>query len=367
MERLKYNGTIKPNLATNSAARSFIVSVDPNSNNAVSWNTGYHFNDVNTVAPVHSNGLTSARIVSSNISYYGVNNANSWNGQYSNRYNLTQLANAQIDPYDYHGNPYDPIRTSDLTIIPGSSSVVGFGKPGYAGPVTDTWGEYFIQPAGNPGQAWAKRVFTNTPYYSSSLLNPTPSTIYFNDVSPSIPKAQNLYMSKLSFSDSITGSMTSTTNVSNYSVVSGYTVSSVSLSPFRMLLSVVNKQGNWEYCHIPLHVSSGGNFTFKKVDTGRFELKDTITFKAYLDRECLRACQNYLKAGISSGLFDGSTVRYFCTLSWETQWRFPYLTDAGTSEASIGSNGHTSKFRATWSIYNTNHSKYQVSNIEQIQ
>lgn len=79
MERVKYNGTIKPNLATNSSAKSFIVSVDPNNNNAVSWNTGYHFNDVNANGPVHSNGLTSNKTTYANMS--GLNNISGWNAR----------------------------------------------------------------------------------------------------------------------------------------------------------------------------------------------------------------------------------------------------------------------------------------------
>ena len=362
MERVKYNGTIKPNLATNSAARSFIVSVDPNSNNAVSWDKGYHFNDVNARGPVHSNGLTSSKIVSSYASYSGINNDGGWNATHYNYWTLTQLANATIDPYDFHGNPYDPVHANDLTIIPGSSSSVVFGNPGYAGPVDGYKSAYYIQPAGNPGNPWTIRAFTATPYYSSSLLNPTPSTIYYNDVSPSIPKAQNLYMSSLSFPDSITCGTTATRTVSTYTVASGYTVSNVSISPFRMMLAVINNQGSWVYCYIPLHVTSGGDFTFKKNSNNLFELKDTITFKAYLDRECLRACQNYLKAGISNGSFDGSTRRYFPMLSWEPQWRFPYLSSGGTSVASLGN----AVLRVTWPVYNYDHSKYQVSNIEQI-
>lgn len=364
MERVKYNGTIKPNLATNSSAKSFIVSVDPNSNSAVSWDTGYHFNDVNTVAPVHSNGLTSSKIVSSYASSSDINNAGGWNATQYNEWNLTGFANAQIDPYDFHGSPYDPIGANDLTIIPGSSSRAVFGNPGYAGPPGGYKAAYYIQPAGSPGNPWAIRAFTATPYYFSSLLDPLPSTIYHDDVSPSIPKAQNLYMSNLLFPDSITCGATVTRTVSNYSVASGYTVSNVSLSPFRMMLAVINNKGNWEYCHIPLHVTSGGDFTFKKNsnNNNKFELKDTITFKAYLDRECLRACQNYLKAGISSGLFDGSTKRYYPMLSWEPPLRFPYLSSGGTGVASLGN----AVLRVTWSVYNYDHSKYQVSNIEQI-
>ena len=136
-----------------------------------------------------------------------------------------------------------------------------------------------------------------------------------------------------------------------------------------MRLGVYTPQESVVYCYIPLHVSSGGNFTFQKNPNNyrRFELKDTIAFSAYLDRECLRACQNYLKGGISAGAFDGTTKGYWPFLDWEPRWHFPYLTDAGTSEATLGSNGHISKFRVTWSVYNYDHSKYQVSNIEQIQ
>ena len=364
MERVKYNGTIKPNLATKSSAKSFIVSVDPNNNNAVSWDIGYHFNDVNARGPVHSNGLTSTKISISYANYYSINNEGGWNATHYNYWTLTGLANATIDPYDFHGNPYDPVHANDLTIIPGSSSSAVFGNPGYAGPVDGYKSAYYIQPAGSPGNPWAIRAFTATPYYSSSLLNPTLSTLYYAEVSPAVPKAQNLYMNNLSFPDSISSSLMTTRTVSNYSVASGYTVSSVSLSPFRMMLAVINKQGNWEYCYIPLHVTSGGDFTFKKNNNNLFELKDTITFKAYLDRECLRACQNYLKAGISNGLFDGSTKRYFPTLSWEPQWRFSSLPGSGTGESTLGSSGHTSKFRVTWSVYNS--TEYKISNIEQI-
>lgn len=360
MERVKYNGTIKPNLATNSSAKSFIVSVDPNNNNAVSWNTGYHFNDVNANGPVHSNGLAPNKIVSSSLT--GIQNTYGWNATHYNRWTIAELANATIDPYTYQGNLYNPIKKVDLTIIPGSSSSAVFGNPGYAGPVDGYKSAYYIQPAGSPGNPWAIRAFTATPYYFSFLLDPFPSTIYYDDVSPSIPKVQNLYMSSLSFPDSITCGATATRTVSTYTVASGYTVSNVSISPFRMMLAVINNQGSWVYCYIPLHVKSGGDFIFKKNSNNLFELKDTITFKAYLDRECLRACQNYLKAGISAGSFNGDTKSYFPMLDWEPQWRFPYLSSGGTGVASLGN----AVLRVTWSVYNYDHSKYQVSNIEQI-
>lgn len=364
MERVRYNGTIKPNLATNSAARSFIVSVDPNNNNAVSWDRGYHFNDARTTAPVHSNGLTSKKIVDSYANIYGINNTSGWNATQYNTWNLTNFANAGIDPYSYMGTTYDPIRTTGLTIFPGSSGNVDFGGPGYAGPNSDAR-SFFLQPAGQPGAPWAKRAFTSTPYYVSTLLNPSPSTLDFIDVSPRIPAFQSLAMSSLSFPNSITGIPTATRTVSSYGVADGYAASNVSLSPFRMRLAVINTTGNWSYCYIPLHVSTGNEFTFKKSNTGRFELDGLFEFSAYLDRECLRLCQNYLKAGISSGLFNGTTKSYFPMLDWEPWWRFSTLFSGGTGEASLSSSGHTSKFRVTWSVYNSN--KYQVSNIEQIQ
>lgn len=364
MERVKYNGTIKPNLATNSSAKSFIVSVDPNSNNAVSWNKGYHFNDVNTVAPVHSNGLTSNK-----ISYASISNISGWNATHRNEWTLTHLANAQIDPYYYHGNLYDPVKTVYLGIYPGSSSTVSVYDSGYAGPNESVSWEYFLHPAGSPGQPWARRVFSNTPYYSSNLLNPSSSTLYSTDVSPVIPKSQSLYMSSLSFPDSITGRCGDTRTVGSYGVAAGYTASNVTLSPFRMMLAVINNQGSWVYCYIPLHVadvSSNQTFTFtKNSNNNRFELSSrSVTFNAYLDRECLRLCQNYLKAGISAGAFNGETKTYFAMLDWEPGWRFSSLS-GGTGDASLSSNGHTSKFRVNWSVYNSN--QYQVSNIEQIQ
>lgn len=364
MERVKYNGTIKPNLATNSAARSFIVSVDPNSNNAVDWDRGYHFNDVNTIAPVHSNGLTSSKIVGSYASTSGINNIYGWNATQSNDWTLTNFANAGIDPYDFHGNLYDPVHAVGLIIYAGSSGNVVFGGPGYAGNNSSSR-EFFLQPAGAPGAPWAKRAFTNTPYYVSSLLNPSPSTLDFLDVSPRIPAFQSLAFSSLSFPSSITGIPTTTVNVSSYGVANGYAASNVSLSPIRMMLAVIDTTGNWSYCYIPLHVSGGANFTFKKSNTGRFELDGTASFTAYLDRECLRLCQNYLKAGISSGHFNGNTKSYFPMLDWEPRWRFSTLPGSGTGEASLGNYGRTSKFRVTWSVYNSN--EYQVSNIEQIQ
>lgn len=364
MERVRYNGTLKPNLATNSAARSFIVSVDPNNNNAVSWDRGYHFNDANANGPVHSNGLTSAKISGSNASTSGINNIYGWNATHSNDWTLTNFANAGIDPYDFHGNLYDPVHTINLVIYAGSSGNVVLGGPGYAGPTVSSR-EFFLQPAGAPGAPWAKRAFTNTPYYTSNLLYPSPSTLDFNDVSPVIPKFQSLAFSNLSFPSSITGIPTTTVNVSSYGVANGYAASNVSLSPFRMMLAVISTTGNWLYCYIPLHVSSGNNFTFQKSNTGRFELTGSVSFNAYLDRECLRLCQNYLKAGISSGSFNGDTKSYFPMLDWEPRWRFSSLPGSGTGESSLSSNGHTSKFRVTWSVYNSN--KYQVSNIEQIQ
>lgn len=363
MERVKYNGTIKPNLATNSAARSFIVSVDPNSNNAVGWNTGYHFNDVNTVAPVHSNGLTSAKISDANI--YSISNTSSWNATQSNDWKLTELANATIDRYSFHGSEYDPVESVDLEIVPGSSGDVVFQGPGYAGPTIDYNRIYFLSYAGGViGASWAKRVFKATPSYNSSLLTPNPSTLHSTDVSPVVPKGQSLAMSSLSFPDSITGSPTTTRTVGSYSVATGYVASNVSLSPFRMRLTVINTNWTWSYCYIPLRVKSGENFTFKKRNTGRFELNSSVSFNACLNRECLRLCQNYLKAGISSGLFNGDTTNYFGMLEWEPQWRFPSLP-GGTSEASLSSDGHTSKFRVTWSENSFN--SYKVSDIEQIQ
>ena len=371
MERVKYNGTIKPNLASNSAARSFIVSVDPNSNDAVSWNTGYHFNDVTARGPVHSNGLTSSKTVSSNASYYGISNSGAWNATHNNYWTLTSLAHQTIDPYSYYGNLYDPLKTVALLIMPGSSSTVEVYNPGYTGADTSVSWEYFLQPAGNPGASWVRKVFTTLPYYASTLLNPSPSTLYSTDVSPVIPKSQSLAMSSLSFPDSITSYCTDITNVSSYTVASGYAVSNVSLSPFRMTLAVINTTGNWSYCYIPLHVASSSShqiFTFKKnPNNNRFELQSSVHFNAYLDRECLRACQNYLKAGISAGTFNGDTKSYFPMLDWEPRWRFSSLPGGGTGEASLSSNGHTSKFRVTWSVYTSDHSKYQVSDIEQTQ
>lgn len=369
MERVKYNGTIKPNLATNSASRSFIVSVDPNSNNAVSWDRGYHFNDVNTTAPVHSNGLTSNRETNSNVDYFSIQNASGWNATHYNDWDLTRLANATIDPYDFHGSLYDPVRSVDLKIVSGSSSSVTFNGPGYAGNTSESR-EFFLQPAGAVGAPWAKRAFTSTPYYALNLLSPSSSNLYYFYVSPAIPKSQNLYMDKMSFPSSITSRAGATTSVSSYNVApaaSGYTVPNVTLSPFRMQLAVINNQGNWVYCYIPLHVASGSFFTFKKNpnDFNRFELDVHISFSAYLDRECLRACQNYLKAGISAGTFNGSTKSYFPMLDWEPRWRFSSLPGNGTSEAPLSSNGHTSRFRITWSVINSKN--YQISNIEQIQ
>lgn len=370
MERVKYNGTIKPNLATNSSARSFIVSVDPNSNNAASWDRGYHFNDVNTVAPVHSNGLTSSKIVGSNADISAIQNTYSWNATHNNAWKLTELAHAGIDPYTYYGNLYDPVKTTNLIIEPGSSPEVQVWGQGYAGYNNSTSWTYFLQPAGNPGAVWAKRMFTATPNYVSTLINPNPSILYFTDVSPVIPKSQSLTMRSLSFPDSITARCGDTTNASIYTVASGYTVNNVTLSPFRMLLAVINNQGSWVYCYIPLHVAfnhASKTFTFKKNNNGLWELAGAIAFDAYLDRECLRACQNYLKAGISSGSFNGDTKSYFPMLDWEPKWRFSSLPGSGTGESSLSSNGHTSKFRVTWSVYKSDHSKYQVSNIEQIQ
>lgn len=360
MERVKYNGTIKPNLATNSSAKSFIVSVDPNNNNAVSWNTGYHFNDVNANGPVHSNGLTSNKIVSSSLT--GIQNTYGWNATHYNRWTIAELANATIDPYTYQGNLYNPIKKVDLTIYSGSSGDIVFRGPGYAGPLKDIRDAYFLQHAGNPGYPWAKRVFTSTPYYLSNILNPSPSNIYPTDVSPIIPKPQSLYMSSLSFPDSITCGATATRTVSTYTVASGYTVSNVSISPFRMMLAVINNQGNWAYCYIPLHVKSGSDFIFKKNsnNNNKFELSGHVTLYAYLDRECLRACQNYLKAGISAGSFNGDTKSYFPMLDWEPGWRFSSLPGGGTGDASLGN----AVFRTTWSVYNSN--QYQVSGIEQI-
>ncbi len=369
MERVKYNGTIKPNLATNSAARSFIVSVDPNNNNAVSWDIGYHFNDVNTVAPVHSNGLTSNEISYANIS--SISNISAWNATHANAWKLTELANAGIDPYDYYGKPYDPVKTVNLIIEPGSSQEVNVWSPGYAGYNASTGWAYFLQPAGNPGAAWARRMFSaGTPYYPSNLLNPSSSTLYSTEVSPVIPKSQSLAFGSLSFPDSITGRCGDTRTVGSYGVATGYAVSNVTLSPFRMRLVVINNQGNWANCYIPLHVASNHitkTFTFKKNpnNNNKFELEGAISFDAYLDRECLRLCQNYLKAGISAGSFNGDTKSYFPMLDWEPGWRFSSLSGGGTGDASLSSNGHTSKFRVNWSVYNSN--QYKVSNIEQIQ
>lgn len=368
MERVLYNGTIKPNLATNSAARSFIVSVDPNSNNAVSWDRGYHFNDVNTSAPVHSNGLTSSKITGSSLGN-GINSTGSWNATHNNTWTLNELANAQIDPYSYMGTTYDPVHAVDLVIYPGSASTVQALSTGYAGYNSSTSWAYFLQPAGNPGAVWAQRAFTSLPYYDSNLLNATPTTLYSTDVSPAIPKSQALYMNRLSFPDSITSYASSTRTVSSYTVVSGYTVPNVTISPFKMLLAVINNQGNWAYCHIPLHVTSGDSFTFRKNPDNyrRFELVDRVYFNAYLDRECLRVCQNYLKAGISAGSFNGSTKSYFPMLSWDYSWHFPYVTEGGTSEALLSNYDHAARFRVNWSPYIYDRSKYQVSNIEQIQ
>ena len=362
MERVKYNGTIKPNLATNSSAKSFIVSVDPNSNNAVSWNTGYHFNDVNARGPVHSNGLTSSKVTGSRLNSFLYNN-DGWNATHYNRWTIAELANATIDPYTYQGKLYNPIKNVDLTIYSGSSGSVVFRGPGYAGPLKDVHDAYFLQPAGNPGAAWAKRAFTDIPFYLSSLLNPSPSTIYFNDVSPIIPKSQSLAFSSLSFPSSITGNPTTTVTVGSYGVADGYTASNVSLSPFRMKLAVINTTGNWSYCYIPLRVVSSSFFTFIKnsSNNNRFELSDHITLYAHPDRECLRLCQNYLKAGISSGLFNGDTKSYFPMLEWEPGWKFSSLPGGGTGDASLGN----AVFRTTWSVYNSN--QYQVSGIEQIQ
>ena len=368
MERVKYNGTIKPNLATNSSAKSFIVSVDPNNNNAVSWDKGYHFNDVNAKGPVHSNGLTSAKIVGSNVSTSNMQNISYWNATHANSWKLTELANAGIDPYTYYGNLYDPVKTVNLIIEPGSSPSVEVWSPGYAGYNASTGWAYFLQPAGNPGAAWARRMFSaGTPCYLHSLLNPSPSTLYSTDVSPVIPKFQSLAFYNLLFPDSITGRCGDTTSVSIYTVAGGYSASNVTLSPFRMRLAVVNNQGNWVYCYIPLHVASNHSnktFTFKKnSNNNKFELEGAISFDAYLDRGCLRACQNYLKAGISAGSFNGDTKNYFPMLEWEPRWRFSSLSSGGTGYASLDK----ATFRVTWSVYNSDHSKYQVSNIEQIQ
>lgn len=364
MERVKYNGTIKPNLATNSSAKSFIVSVDPNNNNAVSWDSGYHFNDVNTVAPVHSNGLTSNTISYANIS--SISNISDWEAKRSNDWTLYQLATATIDPYGFHGREYDPIESVDLKIVPGSSNSAAFNYPGYAGPTIDA-NIYFLSYAGGVvGASWSKRVFTSTPYYDSNILNPNPSTLYSTDVSPAIPKSQSLRMSSLSFPNSITGNPTTTTTVGSYGVATGYAVNNVSLSPFRMHFIVLNKQGTeWLHCYIPLRVKSGENFTFKKRNTGRFELNSSVEFNARLDRECLRACQNYLKACINAGTVDKDERGYYCLLEWERWWRFSSLPGGGTGDASLSSNGHTSKFRVTWSVYNSN--QYKVSGIEQTQ
>lgn len=369
MERVKYNGTIKPNLATNSSARSFIVSVDPNSNSAVSWDKGYHFNDANTVAPVHSNGLTSNRETNSNVDYFSIQNAGGWNATHNNTWTLNEFAHAQIDPYDFHGKPYDPVHAVDLVIYPGKSSTIVINGDGYAGASNGGW-EYFLQPAGNPGAPWVKRAFTTLPYYAANLLSPSSSNLYYFYVSPAIPKSQTLYMDKMSFPSSITSRAEATTSVSSYNVApaaSGYTVPNVTLSPFRMQLAVINPQGSWVYCYIPLHVTSGSFFTFKRNpnDSNRFELEAHVSFRAYLDRECLRVCQNYLKAGISAGSFNGSTKSYFPMLDWEPQWRFSSLPGAGTSEAPLSNNGHTSRFRITWSVINSKN--YKVSDIEQIQ
>lgn len=365
MERVKYNGTIKPNLASNSSAKSFIVSVDPNSNNAVSWDKGYHFNDVNTVAPVHSNGLTSNKTTYANIS--GLYNVSGWNAIRNNTWTLYQLAHAKIDPYGFHGSEYDPIESVDLKIVPGSSSSVLFNGPGYAGPTIDSPNIYFLTYAGGvTGASWTQRVFSSTPYYDSNLLKPSSSNLYSTDVSPAIPKSQSLYMSSLSFPDSITGNPTTTRTVGSYGVANGYVANNVSLSPFRMHFMVLNTQGGgWSNCYIPLRVKSGENFTFKKKNTGRFELNSSVSFDACLNRECLRLCQNYLKAGINAKTFDGDASNYLSLLEWEPGWRFSSLSSGGTGEASLSSNGHTSKFRVTWSVYNSN--QYKVSDIEQIQ
>ena len=364
MERVKYNGTIKPNLATNSSAKSFIVSVDPNSNNAVSWNTGYHFNDVNANGPVHSNGLTSNKTTYANIS--GISNISVWNATHANAWKLTELANAGIDPYTYYGKLYDPVKTVNLIIEPGSSPSVEVWSPGYAGYNASTGWAYFLQPAGKPGVAWARRMFSaGTPYYPSNLLNPSSSTLYSTDVSPVIPKFQLLAFYNLLFPDSITGRCGDTTTVGSYGVATGYAASNVTLSPFRMRLAVVNNQGNWVYCFIPLHVASNHSnktFTFKKnSNNNKFELEGAISFDAYLDRECLRLCQNYLKAGISAGSFNGDTKNYFSMLEWEPWWRFSSLSSGGTGDASLGK----ATFRVTWSVYNSN--QYKVSDIEQTQ
>lgn len=368
MERVLYNGTIKPNLATNSAARSFIVSVDPNSNNAVSWDRGYHFNNVSAVAPVHSNGLTSAKEEFSNAEYSGITNSYGWTATHNNTWTLNELANAQIDPYTYFGNLYDPVKTVYLIIEPGTGTNTQVYSPGYAGASSSSW-EYFLQPAGNPGAPWARKAFTTLPYYISSLLNPSSSNLYYFNVSPSVPRSGNLYMDTLSFPSSITSNLAATRTVSGYNVApaaSGYTVSTVTLSPFRMTLAVINNQGNWAYCYIPLHVATHHmykTFTFEKNpnNSNKFELKAYVSCEAYLDRECLRVCQNYLKAGISAGSFNGSTKSYFPMLDWEPQWRFSSLPGSGISEAPLGS----ARFRVNWSVYNSN--RYHVSNIEQIQ
>lgn len=365
MERVKYNGTIKPNLATNSSAKSFIVSVDPNNNNAVSWDIGYHFNDVNTVAPVHSNGLTSNKISYANIS--GLSNYSGWNAKRNNTWTLYQLANATIDPYGFHGREYEPLESVDLKIVPGSSNDVTFNGPGYAGPTIDT-NIYFLTYAGGvTGAPWTQRTFSSTPYYPINLLKPSSANLYSTDVTPAIPKSKSLYMSSVSFPDSITGNPTTTTTVGSYGVANGgYVANNVSLSPFRMHFMVLNTNGSgWSNCYIPLRVKSGENFTFKKRNTGRFELNSSVSFNACLNRECLRLCQNYLKAGINAGTFDGDASNYLSLLEWEPGWRFSSLSAGGTGEASLSSNGHTSKFRVTWSVYNSN--QYKVSDIEQIQ
>lgn len=365
MERVKYNGTIKPNLATNSSAKSFIVSVDPNSNNAVSWDKGYHFNDVNTAGPVHSNGLTSNKTSYANIT--SIQNIAGWNATQNNTWTLYQLAHATIDPYSFHGSEYEPVKSVDLKIVPGSSNSVLFNGPGYAGPTIDSGNIYFLDYAGGAsGVPWAQRVFTYTPHYEPTILNPNPSTLYSTDVSPVVPKAQSLYMSSLSFPSSITGNPTTTTTVGSYGVANGYAANNVSLSPFRMHFRVLSTRGGgWLNCYIPLRVKSGENFTFKKSNIGRFELNSSVSFNARLDRECLRLCQNYLKAGINAGTFDENEKNYFSTLEWEPGWRFSSLPGDGTSEAPLSNSGHTSRFRITWSVINSKN--YKVSDIEQIQ
>jgi hypothetical protein len=365
MERVRYNGTIKPNLATNSAARSFIVSVDPNNNNAVSWDRGYHFNDVNTVAPVHSNGLTSNKTTYAMI--YGITNISDWDAKRSNSWTIYNIAYATIDPYSFHGSEYEPVKSVDLKIVPGSSYSVIFNGPGYAGPTIDSLRIYFLDYAGGAsGASWSQRAFTSIPYYDSNLLKPGSSTLYSEDVSPVIPKSQSLYMSSLSFPSSFTVSPTTTWTVGSYGVATGYTAYNVSLSPFRMHFIVPNKQGTeWLHGYIPLRVNSGENMTFKKRNTGRFELDSSVSFNARLDRECLRIFQNYLKACINAGTLADDERLYYCLLEWERGWRFSSLSEGGTGDASLSSNGHTSKFRVTWSVYNSN--KYKVSDIEQIQ